>query len=102
MAGCFAFMIVLGTILNEIGDHTPIIRSYLGGGAIVVIFGSALLDYFHLLPHLLKTLEDGTKVYANFVKADVVGNISSFFKPTGAFLDFYIAALITGDRKSVV
>ena len=96
MAGCFAFMIVLGTILNEIGDHTPIIRSYLGGGAIVVIFGSALLDYFHLLPHLLKTLEDGTKVYANFVKADVVGSISSFFKPTGAFLDFYIAALITG------
>ena len=96
MAGCFAFMIVLGTILNEIGDHTPIIRSYLGGGAIVVIFGSALLDYFHLLPHLLKTLEDGTKVYANFVKADVVGSISSFFKPTGAVLDFYIAALITG------
>ena len=96
MAGCFAFMIVLGTILNEIGDHTPIIRSYLGGGAIVVIFGSALLDYFHLLPHLLKTLEDGTKVYANFVKADVVGSIGSFFKPTGAFLDFYIAALITG------
>ena len=96
MAGCFAFMIVLGTILNEIGDRTPIIRSYLGGGAIVIIFGSALLDYFGLLPHLLKTLEDGTKVYANFVKLDLVGNISTFFKPTGAFLDFYIAALITG------
>ena len=96
MAGCFAFMIVLGTILNEVGERTPIIRSYLGGGAIVIIFGSALLDYFHVLPHLLKTLEDGTKVYANFVKLDLVGNISTFFKPTGAFLDFYIAALITG------
>ena len=41
MAGCFAFMIVLGTILNEIGDHTPIVKSYLGGGAIVIIFGSS-------------------------------------------------------------
>lgn len=96
MAGCFAFMIVVGTILNEIGDRTPIINSYLGGGAIVVIFGVALMDYFHLLPHLLKTAEDGTKVWANFVQMDLVGNISTFFKPTGAFLDFYIAALITG------
>lgn len=96
MAGCFAFMIVIGTILNEIGDRTPIINSYLGGGAIVIIFGTALLDYFHLLPHLLKTAEDGTKIWANFAHLDVVGNISSFFKPTGAFLDFYIAALITG------
>ena len=25
MAGCFLFMIVLGTILGWIGDHTPII-----------------------------------------------------------------------------
>ena len=96
MAGCFAFMIVIGTILNEIGERTPIINSYLGGGAIVIIFGTALLDYFHLLPHLLKTAEDGTKIWANFAHLDVVGNISSFFKPTGAFLDFYIAALITG------
>lgn len=78
MAGCFAFMIVLGTVFNEIGDHTPIVKSYLGGGAIVIIFGSAALNYFHLLPESLVT------------------NITSFFKPTGAFLDFYIAALITG------
>lgn len=98
MAGCFAFMIVLGTILNEIGERTPIIRSYLGGGAIVIIFGSALLNYFNLLPALVKTLDDGTKVY-NMTLAnnmDLVGSISSFFKPKGAFLDLYIAALITG------
>ena len=50
MSGCFAFMIVLGTILYEIGEKTPIIRSYLGGGAIVVLFGTALLNYFNLLP----------------------------------------------------
>lgn len=96
MAGCFVFMIALGTILSEIGEHTPIVRSYLGGGAIVVIFGSALLNYFHLLPTVIETLEDGTKVY-NFAEGmDIVANITSFFKPTGAFLDFYIAALITG------
>ena len=96
MSGCFAFMIVLGTILYEIGEKTPIIRSYLGGGAIVVLFGTALLNYFNLLPALTETLEDGTKVYNMACNFDLVGNITSFFQPTGAFLDFYIAALITG------
>ena len=88
MAGCFAFMIVLGTILGKIGDNTPIIKDYLGGGAIVIIFGSAALNYFGLLPTVLNA--DGSTKYS------IVSNITSFFKPTGAFLDFYIAALITG------
>ena len=88
MAGCFAFMIVLGTVLGKIGDNTPIIKDYLGGGAIVIIFGSAALNYFGILPTILNA--DGSTKYS------VVSNITSFFKPTGAFLDFYIAALITG------
>ncbi len=98
MGGCFAFMIVIGTILNEIGNHTPIVRSYLGGGAIVVIFGSALMNYFGLIPALVETLEDGTAVYNMhlFHDLDLLGAIKNFFQPTGAFLDFYIAALITG------
>ena len=87
MAGCFAFMIVLGTVFNEIGNHTPIIKDYLGGGAIVIIFGSAALNYFHLLPEIMK---DGEVTYS------LVENVKAFFKPSGAFLDFYIAALITG------
>ncbi len=95
MAGCFAFMIVVGTILFEIGEHAPIIRSYLGGGAIVVLFGVALLNYFNLLPAATK-LADGTTQYNMFAHLDLVGNIRKFFRPTGAFLDFYIAALITG------
>lgn len=97
MGGCFAFMIVIGTILNEIGDHAPIIKSYLGGGAIVVIFGAALMNYFNLMPTQIGTLEDGTAIY-NFAllgKLDLVKSINSFFTPGGAFLDFYIAALIT-------
>lgn len=88
MAGCFAIMIVFGTIFNEIGDHTPIVKSYLGGGAIVIIFGCAALNYFNLLPVIYNA--DGS------VKYSLMSNINSFFKPTGAFLDFYIAALITG------
>ena len=89
MTGCFAFMIVLGTIFNWIGDHTPIIKSYLGGGAIVCIFGAGLLVYFHLIP-------DGT--FALPLKKDfnLVSGINSFFKGDGGFLDWYIAALITG------
>ena len=87
MAGCFAFMIVVGTILNEIGERTPIINSYLGGGAIVIIFGSALLNYFNLLP--TKTVDGESVSY-------VFKGITTFFKGDGAFLDFYIAALITG------
>lgn len=97
MAGCFLFMMVLGTILGWIGDHTPIIRSCLGGGAIVCIFGSGLLVYFGLLP-AAKTVE-GQTVYnmtLPFGNLDLVGNIGTFFKTTGGFLDWYIAALITG------
>ncbi|MDO4489995.1 MAG: 2-hydroxycarboxylate transporter family protein [Lachnospiraceae bacterium] len=98
MGGCFVFMIVVGEILSEIGNRTPIIRSYLGGGAVVVIFGSALLCYFNLLPAVTEVLEDGTKIYnMHLLKdLDLVGSINTFFKPTGAFLDWYIAALITG------
>ncbi len=89
MTGCFAFMIVLGTILGWIGDHTPIIKSYLGGGAIVCIFGSALLVYFHLIPegNMALPLKSGY---------NLLSGINSFFKGDGGFLDWYIAALITG------
>ena len=89
MTGCFAFMIVLGTIFNWIGDHTPIIKSYLGGGAVVCIFGAGLLAYFHLIP-------DGTFNVPLKEKFDLVKGINSFFKGDGGFLDWYIAALITG------
>ncbi len=98
MAGCFIFMIVVGTWLDLIGNKTPIIRSYFGGGAIVVLFGVALLHYFHLLPEIVKDADGNvTAAYMQIWKDfDLVGSINTFFKPTGAFLDWYIAALITG------
>lgn len=77
MIGAFASMIVLGAILAYIGDHTPVIKDYLGGAPIIVIFGTALLVYYKIMPEA--TIE----------------NITTFMKG-GGFLDFYIAALITG------
>ena len=88
MAGCFLFMMVLGEVLGWIGDHTPIIKDFLGGGAIVCIFGSGLLVYFHLIP-------DGTFT-TPLKELNLVESINKFFKGDGAFLDWYIAALITG------
>ena len=77
MIGAFPLMIVLGVVFNMIGEKTPIVNTFLGGGAIVVIFGSAALSTYELLP--AKSIE----TMATFMKA-------------GGFLDFYIASLITG------
>ena len=97
MTGCFAFMIVVGTWLDLIGNKTPIIKDFFGGGAIVVLFGVAALHYFHLLPETITDAEGNAVAYMQLWKSyDLVGSINSFFKPTGAFLDWYIAALITG------
>ncbi|MDZ5001352.1 citrate:sodium symporter, partial [Clostridium perfringens] len=67
----------LGALFNEIGNRTPIVRTYLGGGAIVAIFASAALVTFNLIPE------------------SVISNVNSFMNDFG-FLNFYIAALITG------
>lgn len=77
MIGAFAFMGVLGAILNEIGNRVPILNTYLGGGPIAIIFGTAALVHFNLIPKPVNTL---------------IGN----FTANWGFLDWYIAALITG------
>ena len=75
--GALSFMMLFGAILEFIGNETPIVKDYFGGGAIVTIFGSAAF------------------VYYNFFPKEVFSNISTFMK-SGGFLDFYIAALIVG------
>jgi len=77
MIGAFPVMIIIGVVFNEIGERVPILNSYLGGGAIATIFGTAALVYFNVLPEKTITI------------------IDDFFDP-GGFLNFYIAALITG------
>lgn len=77
LIGALLIMVVLGELLGFIGDHTPIIKTFLGGGAIVAIFGSSYLAYSGIMP------------------AATVESITEFMK-AGDFLNFYIAALITG------
>jgi malate:Na+ symporter len=88
LIGSLMVMLVLGEILGFVGDRLPIIRSYLGGGVIVAIFGAAAIVYFDLLPE------------------PVISDISTFMKE-GEFLTFYIVALIAGsilgmDSKALV
>ncbi|MGI6109993.1 MAG: 2-hydroxycarboxylate transporter family protein [Eubacteriaceae bacterium] len=77
MVGALSVMMVLGSLLNLLGSKIPIIRSYLGGCAVFCIFVSSALATYGLLP------------------ASVVDNCKNFMNEVG-FLDFYIAALITG------
>jgi len=77
MTGAIPLMMILGAILNEIGNRLPIIKDYFGGGPIVIIFGAAALFHYNLLPEASHE------------------TVNTFMKP-GGFLNFYIAALITG------
>jgi Na+/citrate or Na+/malate symporter len=84
MIGAFPLTMVIGGILDEIGNRTPIIKDYFGGGPMVVIFGTAALS-LSILP------ESAVEIMKNFTKGE-------------GFLTFFIAALITGsilgmDRK---
>ncbi|WP_175989422.1 2-hydroxycarboxylate transporter family protein [Bacillus sp. Marseille-Q1617] len=77
MIGTLLVMMVLGELLGWAGDRTPIVKTFLGGGAIIAIFGSAFMVYAGLLPEATVT------------------SMTDFMK-SGGFLNFYIAALITG------
>lgn len=48
--GAFTYATLLSLLLDRIGEKTPIINHYFGGGAIVTIFGGATLVYFDLIP----------------------------------------------------
>lgn len=77
MIGAFLFFMLSGELLNLVGNNLPFVKTYLGGGPIVVIFFAAAIAYYGWLPE---------------------AQIESMktFMTTGGFLDFYIAALITG------
>lgn len=77
MISALLVMMLLGELLGFIGDRLPLVKTYLGGGAIVAIFGAATLVYLDWLPEA------------------VSDNVTTFMKD-GGFLNFYIAALITG------
>ncbi|MDW6004409.1 2-hydroxycarboxylate transporter family protein [Vibrio mangrovi] len=75
--GAIGVMAVVGYILNVVGDKTPILNQFFGGGAIAIIFGSSYLFHSGLLPQ------------------EIAGSITTFVKG-GGFLSFFIASLVTG------
>ncbi|QHE60924.1 citrate:sodium symporter [Rossellomorea vietnamensis] len=77
MIGSLLVMMILGELFGWAGDRTPIVKTFLGGGAIIAIFGAAYMVYAGLLPETTVT------------------SMTDFMK-SGGFLNFYIAALITG------
>lgn len=86
--GPLAVLVIFGNLFHFLGNKIPIIKSYLGGGSVFAIFASAALATFNILPHA------------------VLQDTSNFINNMG-FLDFYIAALITGsilgmDRDTLI
>lgn len=75
--GAIVLLVVLGHVLYFIGEKIPVFNSYLGGGSVFCIFASAAMATFGIIP------ADAVKVASNFVSNE-------------GFLDFYIAALISG------
>ncbi len=78
MGGAMFFTLLLGSLLAWIGDHTPIVKDYLGGGSIAVIFGAAALATFNIIPESIQ------------------GNVKSFFSGEMDFINFALATLIAG------
>lgn len=77
MVGAFPFIMLVGIVLDYLGNNTPIVKDYFGGGPIVIIFASAAFVHYGVFPK---------------VPLDTVKN----FMTTQGFLDFYIASLIVG------
>ncbi|MGE4352577.1 MAG: 2-hydroxycarboxylate transporter family protein [Oscillospiraceae bacterium] len=54
--GGFTLCSILGLLLVTIGDNTPIVNTYLGGGGIIAIFGAAIIAYLNILPESTATM----------------------------------------------
>ncbi|MDO4617086.1 MAG: 2-hydroxycarboxylate transporter family protein [Lachnospiraceae bacterium] len=82
MIGALLVLMVFGGLFNLIGEHLPIVRSYLGGGTVVCIFGAAACSYFNVFPFSVK---DTVNAFIN----------------TAGFLNFFIAAIVVGSILSM-
>ena len=74
---------VISTLLNKVGKLLPIWNTYIGGGLLMIFFGTAVLKQFNLIPETYVTL------IGDMVQGDV--NI----------LNVFIMALITGSILSL-
>ena len=82
MLGTLLILMMYGGLFSLIGDHLPVIRSYLGGGTIFCIFGAAVM------------------AQTGWFTAPVKEQIDVFLNDTG-FLEFFIVALIAGSILSM-
>lgn len=86
--GGFVICSCFGLLLLKLGDNIPIIRSYLGGGSFLTIFGAALIAYLKVFP------EGTTTLLTNFVKSmDAIG---------WAALAVICGSILTMDRKLLI
>ncbi len=46
MIGNLLVLMILGELLGFIGDRLPILRTYLGGGVFLCLFGASAIVYF--------------------------------------------------------
>ena len=81
LVGGMIALMVLGEELNFLGNHTPVVKTYLGG-SVICILGAAVIQALGLIP------EQTHEILDNFVNKE-------------GFLVFYISALITGSLFNI-
>ena len=81
LVGGMIALMVLGEGLNFLGNHTPVVKTYLGG-SVICILGAAVIQALGMIP------EQTHEILDNFVNKE-------------GFLVFYISALITGSLFNI-
>ena len=81
LVGGMIALMVLGEGLNFLGNHTPVVKTSLGG-SVICILGAAVIQALGLIP------EQTHEILDNFVNKE-------------GFLVFYISALITGSLFNI-
>ncbi|MBS9337550.1 2-hydroxycarboxylate transporter family protein [Fructobacillus parabroussonetiae] len=75
MGGALFALVILGGVFFFVGNNTPILKSYLGGGSALAVVAGSAFTAMGLVPH------------------SAVANIKTFISDNN-FLEFYIVALI--------
>lgn len=83
LAGTLALCIAIAGVFDEIGERIPIWNTYIGGGLLMVFFGTAVLRQFGIIPEKYVTAINW------FISNDV------------NFLNFFIVFLICGSILSL-
>ncbi|MCI1952637.1 MAG: 2-hydroxycarboxylate transporter family protein [Clostridiales bacterium] len=88
LAGCFALMLCIGIVCDEIGERIPFWNTYIGGGIVMTYIVSAFLFTYKVIPD-------------KYVKG--ISNLMD----SSDFLSFFIVFLIVGsvlalDRKMLI